>query len=526
MLKCSHIRNGVNTFLMMESALRIQHAVRYLQARGDVTLANHPTCIRNIALTYGKIGDRETLMRTLLDENGRPITISYTHLSIDISQDFVAWSAEQSAAGKDVSNMVYHAQADGDGDGGDGRLHAGVRDEHTWIYTLKLNDRGPDTGARSHCKAAGILIPPHPSCALLREKLHAYHVASGEEAGRTAAALVTSVSEAPPLPTPPAGVNHNARMLHGLLMVEAAPVLLLERLCRTRASDSHAADMIPHSCDTNPDAGCSCTERHVWFVMAKAMRGNMFLRNQGNYQRALTLFIYFCVLTQRHPDAMFTNLVFRHVRCSLALSIFGDPTRCQPGDLHQEEHNIAVAKEASSRCPSAYAHAEARVLVASWLRLQEAQQRPRETNKRRRARTAISSNKQQREAEHFAAMLVVAQVFVDQVLDEGVQPNGDSSTLIAGTSLHFRDTKRMWMRVETTGVQAHRAALTTVAGLKVKLSYAIRQSAYPPLQTMHDDSGAKKKRARHPRPTCYWRSNGGARTKGWRKRLSARARFR
>jgi hypothetical protein len=53
-------------------------------------------------------------------------------------------------------------------------------------------------------------------------------------------------------------------------------------------------------------------------------------------QRALIYFVYFVILVLNHPSDSFVNLVLRHIRTSLALSMFGDSVNCQPGDLHQE----------------------------------------------------------------------------------------------------------------------------------------------------------------------------------------------
>eukprot|EP01049_Picozoa_sp_SAG25_P006639 SAG25_NODE_508_length_7314_cov_14.602050_2_plen_1283_part_00 len=284
-------------------------------------------------------------------------------------------------------------------------------------------------------------------------------------AGLAAAEQVVTVAEQQQLP-PLTGaahqpLNHNARALNCFLFQEIIPWLLLVRLMHVRERDTN--------------------DTHLWLAMTKFMLQNVFWRTMINYQRSMIFFGYFVALVQHHADSAFRHLVFRHVRASLALSVVGDSHNCQPGDLHQETHNVQTVKRAASRCPSSFVMAQARCLAASLIRF------------RRHCSGALrpsrrSAAQADREEDEFQRVTTVARTIVTNVLSAA------GSVDVAGhPGVKLQNVSRLWMRASIARHNCLDACTIIVAGLREKLSMSLRQPTNPPLAQLHVTTAARRR---------------------------------
>ena len=482
-MKCTHISESLKALNKMQLALRIALCAEFLEEVGHKTLPGHPCTIRLMAAELRLERGATATEQLVLDSNGRPVDLTYGRFSIEVSAEFMAWCDRKAVNGCDMTGVAYDPESHGSGGAGDGQLHAGVANEHVAIFSLKFHG---DDGLRKRCERLGIDMGRNPNTLLLREKIYRYYKAAngplgGEvedaDAGVTAANAVTEVNGAQQrLAAVPDKVNTVVRVLNDFLFEEIIPLLLLLRLMRVREKDDCCADVLPHGCSTCEGGRCTCSARHPWFVMSKAMMQNVFLRRMPNYQRSMILFVYFVVLVSTHASDRFANLVYRHIRTALALSKTGHSHKCQPGDLHQEGSNVAVVKNAACRNPASFVMAKARALVASFVVLEKQRQRNEEPDTPSEP-TAGATQKEQRYHDQFNSMVKVSLTIVSEAL----AANGTET--VAGLDLQNRS--RLWLRTAIAKEHCRQASMITIAGLKDKISYILRNPTHGPLGTLH-----------------------------------------
>ena len=472
----THIRKTIKVLNQQQLALRISLAEKWL--REEETWLDVAWRME----LPDDDGDEGWHHETVLDYNCRPYVVAFTPQHIEMSAAFMAWSADQATNGCDVP--AYNPSTQGSGSAGNGELRDGVADEHVRIFTLPYYEGNGDIGLRARCTKLGISMGVtaagcHASKKLLREKVYAYYAIGGgaldgpvanHAAGIAAAEQVVSVGEGHRLPTLTSAqhkqLNHNARALNCFLFVEIVPWLLLVRLMHVREPDKNGGDV---------------DDTHLWLLMVKFMLENVFLRTMPNYQRSMIYFVYFVALVQHHTCAVFRCLVFRHVRASLALSMFGDSHNCQPGDLHQETYNVQTVKRAACRNPSSFVMAQARCLAASLIRFRRhvgLQHKP------ARARSAAQTAK---EAAEFGRVRAVARTVVTNVL------GAEGSLDVAGhPGVKLQNVSQLWLRAQIARQNCRDACTVIVAGLHEKVSMSLRQPKYPPLAQLHVTQSARK----------------------------------
>ena len=500
LMKCTHISESLKALNQHQLALRIALGSEFLKDVGGKKLTGHQWTIREIAMDLQLSGeeqrqrDKPVFEQIVLDSTCRPIDLAYGQLSVDISVEFMAWCDRRAANGCDLTGVVYDPDTHGSGGAGDGQLHAGVADEHTEIFKLKYYG---DNGLRRRCESLGIEMGRNPNTLLLREKLYKYYtVGDGAlggavvdpAAGIAAAAAVTEIDGVQQrLPGVPDAVNTNVKVLTDFLSEEIVPFLLLLRLMRVRDKDECCSYVLPHGCPTCENGRCTCSARYPMVVCSKAMLQNVFLRRQPNYQRAMILFVYFLVLVNKHSSDAFQNIVYRHIGTAMALSSTGSSDKCQPGDLHQEGANVAVVKNAACRNPSSSVMSRARALVASFTKYERQRVQNEEPDLPAKSCRLNATQKEQRYHDAFMAMLSVSATIVTEVLA------ADGSVQVAmQPDRELQDRSKTWMRVAIAKANCQQASIVTVAGVKGKISYKLKNPKHGALGAAHKAQPVKR----------------------------------